>query len=219
MPDESVPPSAAAPQAPAQPPAVDPARSVFINCPYDPEYEPLFDALIFSVVCCGFTPRSATESGTVSEARMERIFSAIFGSYYSIHDLSRCQGEGERMLARFNMPLELGIAMTRRRDGPNAPRHDWLVLVPKDAPYAQFVSDLAGFDPFRYDGTAEMLVRRVMSWLVTKPGAVVGLKPVPVIEKLEAFRKSKADLKLQWADLIPWRDLVNTAAQHAPAAG
>lgn len=204
----------------AQPPERHPARSVFLNCPYDPEYEPLFDTLIFTVVCCGFTPRSATDSGTVAESRMERIFSAIFDSNYSIHDLSRCQGEGEQMLARFNMPLELGIAMTRRRaTGEASERHDWLVVVPKDAPYARFVSDLAGFDLTKYDGTPESLVRRVMSWLVTRPGAFQGVSPPAVIEKLQAFRKSKAELKFQWGDMIPWKDLVGAATKHAPAAG
>lgn len=204
----------------AQPRERHPAGSVFINCPYDPEYEPLFDTLIFTVVCCGFTPRSATDSGIVAESRMERIFSAIFDSNYSIHDLSRCQGEGERMLARFNMPLELGIAMTWRRAGGAAPaRHDWLVLVPKDAPYTQLVSDLAGFDLTRYDGTPDALVRRVMSWLVTRPGAFSGVSPPAVIDRLQAFRKSKAELKFQWGDMIPWKDLVGAAASNAPAAG
>lgn len=203
------------------PPArgLDAARSVFINCPYDLEYEPLFDTLIFTVVCCGFTPRSATDSGTVADARMDRIFSAIFDSSYSIHDLSRCQGEGERMLARFNMPLELGIAMTRRRaSADSSMRHDWLVLVPEDAPYMRFVSDLAGFDLTIYNGTSDMLVRRVMSWLVTRPGALTGVQPLAVIEKLIEYRKCKADLRNQWGDMIPWRDLVSAAIKNAPVA-
>lgn len=39
---------------------------------------------------------------------------AIRGSKYSVHDLSRCRGEGDENLARFNMPLELGMAMAER---------------------------------------------------------------------------------------------------------
>jgi hypothetical protein len=39
-----------------------PARSVFINCPFDPEYISHFDALVFTIVCCGFNPRSALET-------------------------------------------------------------------------------------------------------------------------------------------------------------
>jgi hypothetical protein len=113
---------------------------------FDPEYEPLRDALLLAVVSCGFIPRSALESGRVSMARMERIFQALYSSDYPIHDLSRCRGEGEEVLARFNMPFELGIAMSRQYSADRASPHDWLVLVPSTAPYARFVSDLAGFD-------------------------------------------------------------------------
>ena len=113
-------------------------RSVFINCPYDEDFAPLFDAIIFATVCCGFVPRSALETGTVAEPRMERIVQALFSSGYSIHDLSRSKGEGVEGFARFNMPLELGIAMAlrylgrgRRKEVP----HDWLLLVPTGHQY------------------------------------------------------------------------------------
>lgn len=104
-------------------PAVVPSKSVFINCPYDAEFEPLFDAIVFAATCCGFWPRSALESGSVAESRMKRIESAVLSSKYSIHDLSRCKGEGDENLARFNMPLERGIAMGAQeghdpREGP-----------------------------------------------------------------------------------------------------
>ena len=51
---------------------------------------------------------------------MDRITRAILSSKYSIHDLCRCRGEGDANLARFNMPLELGVSMAQRF-GPNAP--------------------------------------------------------------------------------------------------
>jgi hypothetical protein len=53
--------------------SLDPATSVFLNCPYDLEYLSLFDAAVLATICCGFTPRSALESGTVAEPRMARI--------------------------------------------------------------------------------------------------------------------------------------------------
>src|SRR5580704_10530586 len=108
--------------------ALDPSKSVFINCPFDADYAPLFDAIMFATVCCGFVPRSALESGTVSEPRLARIISAVSGCKYSIHDLSRCTGEGSDNFARFNMPLELGMAMALRFLDPLS-EHDWLVLV------------------------------------------------------------------------------------------
>ena len=108
--------------------ALDPSKAVFINCPFDAAYLPLFDAILFSIVCCGFMPRSALESGTLAEPRLARVASALFSCRYSIHDLSRSTGEGIENLARFNMPLELGMAMARRFMDPD--EHDWLLLVP-----------------------------------------------------------------------------------------
>jgi len=88
--------------------------SVFINCPFDEAFRPIFEAILFSTVCCGFAPRCAVESGSSLVPRMERIVKAIQTSKYAIHDLSRCRGEGEANLARFNMPLELGMSMAQR---------------------------------------------------------------------------------------------------------
>jgi hypothetical protein len=104
--------------------------SVFVNCPFDADFEARFDAIVFATICCGFMPRCAIESAATSEPRMARITKAVQGSKYSIHDLSRCRGEGKENLARFNMPLELGIAMGERfRSADTGETHDWLVLV------------------------------------------------------------------------------------------
>lgn len=88
--------------------------SVFINCPYDEEYRPIFDAVVFATVCCGFLPRCAIETGCIATPRMDRITQAILSSKYAIHDLCRCRGEGDSNLARFNMPVELGVSMAQR---------------------------------------------------------------------------------------------------------
>lgn len=32
-------------------------NSVFVNCPFDSEYRPLFEAVAFSIYDCGFFPR------------------------------------------------------------------------------------------------------------------------------------------------------------------
>jgi hypothetical protein len=153
-----------------------PSKSVFINCPFDSAYAPLFDAIVFSTVCCGFMPRCALESGTVSEPRLARVTRAIFESKYSIHDLSRCTGEGTENFARFNMPLELGIAMARQFMEP-AQAHDWLVLVPQGHAYLRFISDLAAYDPATHDGSVPGVVVAVMAWLSTRREAIPPVTP------------------------------------------
>ncbi len=148
---------------------------------------------------------------------MDRITRAIFSSKYSIHDLSRCRGEGDERLARFNMPLELGIAMARRfTQTRKADRHDWLVLIPEGHQYVKFVSDLAGFDPYRYDGTVKIMVQKVMSWLATRPDTVRTPTPQEVFDALPTFTAEKEKLKAHWGDDIPWADVVLAARKTAP---
>ena len=195
---------------------LDPEKAVFLNCPFDPEFRPIFDALVFASVCCGFTPRSALETGSVAVPRMERIVQAIFTSRYSIHDLSRCRGEGDEQLARFDMPLELGIAMARRfmTTGQRS-QHDWFLLVPQGHLYARFISDLAGFDPARYSGTPESVVPRVVSWLCSRPNAAVVTTPLRVLAVLPQFRQAHGELQAQWQSEAPWSEILRVAADVA----
>ena len=74
--------------------AVDPSRSVFLNCPFDQEYQQLFDALILVTVGAGFMPRSALETGSVAQSRMERIVGAIFSSKYPSTTFHDAEGRG-----------------------------------------------------------------------------------------------------------------------------
>lgn len=190
--------------------ALDPSKSVFINCPFDAGYSALFDAIVLASVCCGFIPRSALESGTVSEPRLNRIIRALSSCKYSIHDLSRCTGEGTDNFARFNMPLELGMAMTLRLMDP-ASEHDWLVLVPRGHAYHRFISDLAAYDPLTHDGTIPSVVVAVMSWLATRRDAIPPVTPRQVLQLLPTFQARRQELDAAWGGYPPWADIVMTA--------
>ena len=198
--------------------ALDPSKSVFINCPFDADYAPLFDAIVFATVCCGFIPRSALESGTVSEPRLSRILRALFSSKYSIHDLSRCTGEGSDNMARFNMPLELGMAMARRFMEP-ANEHDWLVLAPSGHTYARFVSDLTAYDPVTHDGSAPSVVVAVMSWLATRTDAIPPVTPKEVLALLPTFQMGRGALDDAWGGFPPWADIIVVALDIARQLG
>jgi len=120
-------------------------------------------AIGLSVAAYGFAPRSARETEGDPEPRFSRILTTIARSKYSIHDLSRSTGEGGDNLARFNMPLELGMAAAFRfeREGSGRQRHQWLALVPEGYAYQRFISDLAGFDPARHDSSVPSMIREV----------------------------------------------------------
>lgn len=143
---------------------------------------------------------------------MARIMRAIRGSKYSVHDLSRCRGEGDENLARFNMPLELGMAMAERFGERSAfRRHDWLPLVPRGHGYGRFVSDLSGYDPAEHDGTPSTVVAAVMPWLATRPDARVCPEPNRVLNALPAFQASRRELRRKWLGQEPWMDVIELA--------
>ena len=145
---------------------------------------------------------------------MVRILRALTGSKYSIHDLSRCTGEGSDNIARFNMPLELGMAMARRFMDP-ASEHDWLVLVPNGHSYVRFVSDLAAYDPATHDGSVSGVVVAVMSWLATRSDAVPTVTPQELLAILPTFQDRKKALNDAWGGLPPWADVVMMAIETA----
>lgn len=191
-------------------------QSVFINCPFDSEYTSLLDAILFATVCCGFIPRSAREPGPAAELRIERILRLLFESRHSIHDLSRHKGEGDEGFARLNMPLELGIAIARwymtRESGQ---RHDWLLLVPSGGQHHRFISDLSGFDPADHDGTVEIMVSKVVPWLLSRQDTPPLVTPRQVLRALPRFRRRRDELGLDWGNEVPWTHIVDAAKEIA----
>jgi hypothetical protein len=206
-------------------PGPEPAEldaSVFLNCPFDDRYKPLLNSIILTVLACGFIPRISTESGSVSEPRLERICRSLHGSRFSIHDLSRCQGEGDLNLARFNMPLELGIAMGRRYATmeATASAHDWFVMVPEGHPHTPYISDLAGFDPGVHEETPESLVPAIMGWLLTRedtPGVSSKIEPPFVIKRLPKFNAAVERLTVRWYGKPPWKAILDEARRILPS--
>jgi len=195
--------------------------SVFINCPYDDDYKPIFDALLYAVVVCGFTPTSALSVAEPGKPRMERIANSLRESKYSIHDLSRCRGEGDENLARFNMPLELGIAMGQKyySDGEQGD-HDWCLLVIRDSNYKRFLSDLAGYDPKEYTGDVETAVQAIMSWLVVTRDAKPDIpSPRAVLDTMNDYNQAIAELRNDWGEDVPWTLVVGAALKTAQQSG
>src|SRR5580658_2642604 len=48
---------------------------VFLNTPYDERYRPILEVMVFTVISCGFIPRSVLEfSDELSMARLDRVF-------------------------------------------------------------------------------------------------------------------------------------------------
>jgi hypothetical protein len=129
----------------SKPRFLDYDTSVFINCPFDAEYQQLFEALVFAVYECGFIARSARESRDASQVRIDKIFRIISECRYGIHDISRTELDGISRLPRFNMPLELGMFLAAKYYGNKREREKvCLVLDREKHRYQKFCSDIGG---------------------------------------------------------------------------
>ncbi|WP_371346962.1 hypothetical protein [Ancylobacter sp. IITR112] len=145
------------------------ARSVFINCPFDEEFEPILQAVLFCTVYLGFTPRIATESGDSGAVRLEKIKTLIAESKYSIHDLSRIQARRRGEHFRLNMPFELGLDYgCRQFSGGEHRAKRILILEERPYRYQAAISDLAGCDIQAHAGNFAIAVRKVRNWLVSE---------------------------------------------------
>lgn len=141
------------------------SRNVFINCPFDRDYQPLFNAIVFTVQIAGFTPRCALEASNAGEFRLQKIKNIISECKYGVHDISRTE-PGSNGLPRFNMPLELGIDLGCREFGSNRQRSkSLLVLDITDHRYEKFISDIKGQDPKPHGRKPRAAVNRVRDWL------------------------------------------------------
>ncbi len=140
-------------------------KSIFLNCPFDKEFEAILQAIIFAICYMGYRPRLALETQNSAELRLNKIRSMIEDCRFSIHDLSRSQAKRKGEYYRLNMPFELGLDYGCRHymDG----RQDKVILVLEEKPYRYqaALSDLAGCDIQAHGNEPEKAVRIVRNWL------------------------------------------------------
>jgi hypothetical protein len=58
---------------------------VFVNCPFDDKYLPIFHAIVFAIHDLGFQARHALIDNSAA-LRARRIYEELEGSLYSIHE-------------------------------------------------------------------------------------------------------------------------------------
>ena len=145
-------------------------RYVFVNCPFDDEYKPLFNLTVFIVEVCGFSVRSALEESNSGESRIEKITRIIRESRFGIHDISRTESNAAG-LPRFNMPFELGLFLGMRSLGGTQSQKVALILDRDRFRYQQFLSDLAGHDISHHDSRSDRLLGAVRDWLAARSAA------------------------------------------------
>jgi hypothetical protein len=195
--------------------AVRPAnydRNVFVNCPFDDPYKPLFNAIVFAIYDIGFRPRCAKDVSNAGLPRFNKIQDLIESCKYSIHDISRTELDPVNALPRFNMPLELGLDLGCRRFG-NSYLQEKVILVLDIERYRfqRFISDIAGQDIEAHGGDLRTVITVVRDWLRLEldPRLVKTPSGAAIYRRYEAFRLLLPAVceELNWdADNLPFSD-------------
>lgn len=141
-------------------------RDVFVNCAFDPQFQPTFQAIVFAIIRSGFRARCALETQDGAENRFSKIQAIIEQCRYGIHDISRVESDGNPPLPRFNMPLELGVFLGAKRYGANdQKRKRALIMDTLPYRYQRLISDIAGQDIVSHGGDASTAIVAVATWL------------------------------------------------------
>ena len=193
---------------------LDYERSVFVNCPFDPTYRPLFEAVVFAIYDCGFFPRCALESEDGTTVRIDKINQIISECRLAVHDIS-CTGlDRATRLPRFNMPLELGVFLGAESfGGEQHGRKAAVILDVERYRYQKYVSDIAGQDIRAHRRRPAEAIRHVRDFLCSfcAPGELLP-GGEHVAERHASFRRDLPDacgaLHLR-AGRLTFRDLVN----------
>lgn len=193
------------------------SRQVFLNCPFDDDYRPIYEAIIFTVIHCGFVLRCARERDDGGETRISKITEIIRSSQFGIHDVSRVELDGATSLPRFNMPLELGLFLGAKyySDEPKQKKKRCLILDTEPYRYQKFISDIAGQDIQAHQGKFKRALKLTRDWLAT-----VSRRPLPghlETERLyHAFREELPAILHKFAlaeDEVQFVDYVNVAME------
>ena len=145
------------------------SRQVFLNCPFDDGYRPIYEAIIFAVLHCGFVIRCARERDDSGETRIGKIVEIIRESQFGIHDISRVECDEKNGLPRFNMPLELGLFLGAKSFSgeKQQKRKRCMILDSEPYRYQKFISDIAGQDIRSHDGVPLEALKQTRNWLAT----------------------------------------------------
>ncbi|MBV9992637.1 MAG: hypothetical protein JOZ72_15265 [Alphaproteobacteria bacterium] len=147
---------------------------IFINCPFDTAYKPIFDAIIFAMFDCGYVPRGALEAVDSAEARLSKLLRIIWECDFAVHDISRIELDRDSGLPRFNMPFELGLYLGAREFGGGRHRRKICLILDKDRyRFQKFLSDIAGQDITAHRGKPENAVHAIRNWLSASTGVIV----------------------------------------------
>ena len=163
---------------------------VFLNIPYDKQFERLYLAYIAGISAFGLVPRATLEIPT-STRRLDRILRLIHKCPISLHDLSRVETDRTPPCTpRFNMPFELGLSVAWAHTRSN--RHAWFVLESHSYRLSKSLSDLNGTDVHVHNG-------RINGVFTALANAFVRQHRRPTVQQMQQIYR---DLRVNLAKIL-----------------
>jgi hypothetical protein len=199
------------------------SRKIFVNCPFDGQYKPLFEAILFCVLDCGFLPCSSMEEDDSGDVRLLKILRLLRNCKLSIHDISRTELDEQHGLPRFNMPFELGLFVGLRYSGvPSHAKKKCLILDRDPHRFQKFLSDIAGQDIRAHNDSAVDAIGCIRDWLraSSKHAGIPGANEI--VRRYDIFRQDLPELcartRLDHAKLtfVDYCDVVSQWLRQVP---
>jgi hypothetical protein len=157
-------------------------ESVFLNIPYDEPFEKLYLAYVVGLTQLGLRINAAL--AVPNQGRLDTIINLIEQSDFSIHDLSRI--ELSQGVPRFNMPVELGLALYHSHIARG--KHRVFIFESRRHRAQRSTSDVNSIDPQIHRGTVKGLMAGLRN-IFRQPRDVT-----TVPEMLASYRAVKSKL-------------------------
>jgi hypothetical protein len=161
-------------------------ESVFLNIPYDSSFEDLYLAYIVGLTQLGL--RILAALAVPNQGRLATIIDLIEKSHFSIHDLSRV--EVSRGVPRFNMPVELGLALYRSHATKG--KHRVFIFESKAHRAQRSTSDVNGIDPQIHKGTPKGVMSALRN-IFRQPGDATTVPEM--LTSYQAVRRKLPELR------------------------
>lgn len=202
--------------------------AVFLNIPYDKNFERPYLAYIVGLVELGLEPR-VTLGVPGGDRRLDRILELIQSCRYSIHDLSRVEvARRTPRIPRFNMPFELGLTVTWAKLNPTL--QTWFVCETERYRVDRSLSDLGGTDRIFMTGPSQvscgncatrLFAVRVLAppslkwYIATERWPVENKKSCPMPEPIPCSRRGSSRISFSLQRRSSKRDsLPNSPAEY-----
>lgn len=142
-------------------------KRAFINCPFDREYRPLLNSILFTLLYLGLEPL-ISETRSSSDIRIHKIKELLAKADYGIHDLSRCRIKKITELPRFNMPFELGLDMGSLEYGNKKQKQKKILILEREKFfYQKILSDISGQDIRNHNDNPVEVIEIIRDWFST----------------------------------------------------